>query len=85
MPRRLLKFAAKSLSREPVAHALTHTFSAEDIVWVMGSFCALNRKPFDAGLLLKQFPPPRIVRIPSSMQRVHWDSASSAAIAIATS
>jgi ATP-binding cassette, subfamily B, bacterial HlyB/CyaB len=27
-------------------------------VWAMGSFCALNRKPFDAGLLLKQFPPP---------------------------
>jgi subfamily B ATP-binding cassette protein HlyB/CyaB len=24
----------------------------------MGSFCALNRKPFDAELLLKQFPPP---------------------------
>lgn len=58
MPRRLLKFAAKSLSRKPVAHAPSHTFTAEDIVWVMGSFCALNRKPFDAGLLLKQFPPP---------------------------
>ena len=58
MPRRLLKFVAKSLSREPVAHAPTHTFTAEDIVWAMGSFCALNRKPFDAGLLLKQFPPP---------------------------
>jgi len=24
----------------------------------MGSFCALNRKPFDAELLIKQFPPP---------------------------
>jgi len=24
----------------------------------MGSFCALNRKPFDAELLVKQFPPP---------------------------
>ena len=58
MPRRLLKFAAKSLSREPQARAPIHTFSAEDIVWAMGSFCALNRKPFDAGLLLKQFPPP---------------------------
>jgi len=30
----------------------------EDMVWAMGSFCALNRKPFDAELLLKQFPPP---------------------------
>ena len=58
MPRRLFKLVSKSLSREPVAHAPTHTFSAEDILWVMGSFCALNRKPFDAGLLLKQFPPP---------------------------
>lgn len=58
MPRRLLKLVSKSLSREPVAHAPTHTFTAEDVVWVMGSFCALNRKPFDAGLLLKQFPPP---------------------------
>jgi subfamily B ATP-binding cassette protein HlyB/CyaB len=58
MPRRLLKLVSRSLSREPVAHAPTHTFSAEDIVWAMGSFCALNRKPFDAGLLLKQFPPP---------------------------
>ncbi len=58
MPRRFLKLVAKSLSRKPVAHAPTHTFSAEDIVWAMGSFCALNRKPFDAGLLLKQFPPP---------------------------
>jgi subfamily B ATP-binding cassette protein HlyB/CyaB len=58
MPRRLLKLVSKSMSRESVAHAPTHTFSAEDVLWAMGSFCALNRKPFDAGLLLKQFPPP---------------------------
>src|SRR3989338_5533481 len=58
MPRRLLKIVARSLSRKPAAHAHTHTFSAEDVVWAMGSFCALNRNPFDAGLLLKQFPPP---------------------------
>jgi len=58
MPRRLLNLITKSLSREQVTHAPTHTFTAEDIVWAMGSFCALNRKPFDAGLLLKQFPPP---------------------------
>jgi subfamily B ATP-binding cassette protein HlyB/CyaB len=30
----------------------------EDIVWAMGSFCALNRLPFDAELFVKQFPPP---------------------------
>ena len=58
MPRRFLKFISTSLQRKPVARAPAHTFSSEDIVWVMGSFCALNRKPFDAGLLLKQFPPP---------------------------
>src|SRR3989338_8872040 len=58
MPRRLLKLVSKSLSRESEARAPSHTFSAEDVVWAMGSFCALNRKPFDAGLLLKQFPPP---------------------------
>jgi len=33
-------------------------FSIEDFVWALGSFCALNRKPFDAALLVKQFPPP---------------------------
>ncbi|RFC39106.1 MAG: ATP-binding cassette, subfamily B, HlyB/CyaB [Candidatus Nitrotoga sp. LAW] len=58
MPRRLLELISKSLPHKRVAHAPTYTFSAEDILWVMGSFCALNRKPFDAGLLLKQFPPP---------------------------
>lgn len=30
----------------------------DDLIWAMGSFCALNRKPFDAELFLKQFPPP---------------------------
>jgi subfamily B ATP-binding cassette protein HlyB/CyaB len=58
MSRRLLQLVAKSLSREPDAHAVSYRFTAEDVLWVMGSFCALNRKPFDAGLLLKQFPPP---------------------------
>jgi len=58
MPRRLLKFISTSLQSKPVAHATSHTFSTEDIAWAMGSFCALNHKPFDAGLLLKQFPPP---------------------------
>ncbi|WP_337878504.1 ABC transporter transmembrane domain-containing protein, partial [Caldimonas sp.] len=28
------------------------------VVWAVGSLCALNRIPFDADLLLKQFPPP---------------------------
>jgi subfamily B ATP-binding cassette protein HlyB/CyaB len=54
MPRRLLKIL--SLSREPSRSS--PVFTLEDIVWVMGSFCALNRKPFDAELLARQFPPP---------------------------
>jgi subfamily B ATP-binding cassette protein HlyB/CyaB len=58
MPRRLLKLVSKNLLRKPQAHAPGHTFSTEDIIWAMGSFCALNRKPFDAGLLIKQFPLP---------------------------
>jgi ATP-binding cassette, subfamily B, bacterial HlyB/CyaB len=56
MPRRLLKLISgggRQSARAPV-----HVFSTQDIVWAMGSFCALNRKPFDAELLVKQFPPP---------------------------
>jgi ATP-binding cassette, subfamily B, bacterial HlyB/CyaB len=56
MPYKLFKLGSGGASRKSLTHA--HTFSPEDIVWAMGSFCALNRKPFDAGLLLKQFPPP---------------------------
>lgn len=37
------------------------------LVWAVGSLCALNRVPFDAEILLKQFPPPyttdEVVRI----------------------
>ncbi|MES9881501.1 MAG: ABC transporter transmembrane domain-containing protein, partial [Sedimenticola sp.] len=29
-----------------------------DLVWALGSLCSLHRIPFDAELLLKQFPPP---------------------------
>ena len=58
MPRRILKLVSKGMSRAPAAHAPAFTFSTGDIVWVMGSFSALNRKPFDAELLVKQFPPP---------------------------
>ena len=32
--------------------------SARDLAWALGSACALHGKPFDAGLLLKQFAPP---------------------------
>lgn len=30
----------------------------DQLIWALGSLCALNRIPFDAELLLKQFPPP---------------------------
>ncbi|MDE2090178.1 MAG: peptidase domain-containing ABC transporter, partial [Gammaproteobacteria bacterium] len=32
--------------------------SVDDLIWVLGSFCALNRTPFDPELLVRQFPPP---------------------------
>lgn len=36
----------------------SYPFSTEDFLWTLGSFCALNRKPFDPDLLVRQFPPP---------------------------
>ncbi len=35
-----------------------NAISARDLAWALGSACALQGKPFDAGLLLKQFAPP---------------------------
>jgi ATP-binding cassette, subfamily B, bacterial HlyB/CyaB len=58
MPRRLLKIVSNSLAQEPSRHLSTFTFAVEDMIWAMGSFCALNRKPFDAELMVKQLPPP---------------------------
>ncbi|MCE1242900.1 peptidase domain-containing ABC transporter [Oryzomicrobium sp.] len=61
MPRRFLELVT---SRRPQATSSSapgeesYAFSAQDLVWAMGSFCALNRKPFDPELLLSQFPPP---------------------------
>ena len=58
MPKRLLKLVSESLGRAAVAPPPTYSFDVKDIAWAMGSFCALNRKPFDAELLARQFPPP---------------------------
>lgn len=55
MPRRLLRLVSKQTSSQKLAK---HAFSPDDVVWAMGSFCALNRKPFDGALLMQQFPPP---------------------------
>ena len=32
--------------------------SGHDLIWALGSFCAVRNKPFDAGLVSQQFPPP---------------------------
>src|SRR5436853_748499 len=32
--------------------------TARDLVWALGSFCALTRLPFEPGLLLQQIAPP---------------------------
>ena len=42
----------------PLFPGRADTLATTDVVWAMGSFCALNRKPFDAESLTKQFPPP---------------------------
>ncbi|WP_217411092.1 peptidase domain-containing ABC transporter [Marinobacterium ramblicola] len=34
------------------------TVDTSHLLWALGSLCALNRLPFDAELLLRQFPPP---------------------------
>ncbi len=56
--RRIWGRAAASISKKPETPAPFHLFSVEDLVWAIGSYCALNRKPFDANLLIRQFPPP---------------------------
>jgi subfamily B ATP-binding cassette protein HlyB/CyaB len=58
MPRRLLRAVAARLPAARPQSNNQYSFSVEDVVWAMGSFCALNRKPFDGGLLIRQFPPP---------------------------
>ncbi|MES9858580.1 MAG: peptidase domain-containing ABC transporter [Sedimenticola sp.] len=43
-----------AFKRQPVRRDI----EPADLVWALGSLCALHRIPFDAELLLKQFPPP---------------------------
>ncbi|MBC3919660.1 peptidase domain-containing ABC transporter [Undibacterium sp. CY18W] len=45
-------------NNQPEQRLGREVFALDDVVWAMGSFCALNRKPFDSGLLTRQFPPP---------------------------
>lgn len=59
MLRRLLNRLVYVLSQgRPDPVPASCSFSVADVVWAMGSFCAINRKPFDSELLIKQFPPP---------------------------
>jgi subfamily B ATP-binding cassette protein HlyB/CyaB len=58
MPRRIFRAVAARLAQPKTRAAASHSFSIDDIVWAMGSFCALNRTPFDSALLVQQFPPP---------------------------
>ena len=50
---------------------MAHPLRAESFVWAVGAFCQLNRIPFDAALLIKQFPPPYdTVHLQQALQRV---------------
>ncbi len=41
-----------------VATEASLPLSRHSLLWTLGSFCRLMRHPFDAGLLMQQFPPP---------------------------
>src|SRR3954469_24136114 len=45
--------AEQAASADPREHALTEGF-----IWALASLCRLHRIPFDADLVVKQFPPP---------------------------
>jgi ATP-binding cassette, subfamily B, bacterial HlyB/CyaB len=44
--------------RKPEPEADRLALETRDLLWALGSYCALHRKPFDPGLLLQQYPPP---------------------------
>ena len=39
----------------------TPALASQDLLWLLGSMCALHRIPFDAALVAQQFPPPHRV------------------------
>ena len=49
---------ASFFSKTQHQHSRRYAFSTEAMIWILGSFCALNKKPFLADLLIRQFPPP---------------------------
>ena len=38
--------------------AAPRSIPTHDLIWALGSFCALHGKPFDPALLIQQYPPP---------------------------
>src|SRR3569623_3740 len=58
MLHRCLRVVTNNFSHGRSSRPHSHAFMVEDIIWAMGSFCSLNRQPFDAELFIKQFPPP---------------------------
>jgi hypothetical protein len=45
-----------------VAIQLAADVAKADFAWTIGSFCQINRIPFDPALLLQKFPAPHTVR-----------------------
>ena len=37
---------------------VSESYTQIDFVWALQTVCAVHKKPFDAALLLQQFPPP---------------------------
>jgi len=52
------KFARSIMSAEN-GFSATRQIATHDLIWALGSFCALHSKPFDPSLVTQQFPPPQ--------------------------
>ena len=37
---------------------MDNTWNAQDVLWLLGSLCQINRIPFDPALVTQQYPPP---------------------------
>lgn len=47
-----------TVSTKHTAAVASSEVTPAHLIWAVGSFCAINRVPFDPEILLKQFPPP---------------------------
>ncbi|MDD4950702.1 peptidase domain-containing ABC transporter [Sulfuricurvum sp.] len=54
----MLKYIASKFHKSTHSGMVSQILLPEEFVWALGSLCALNRVPFDAKLLLSQFPLP---------------------------